>query len=81
MSCVYDEHGSIIVQDKDDLKQIARLGPAPHEILPVAMVLRERLSGFTNSLFGLCRGDAMSCDMLNVPVIPSELHGLFPIII
>jgi hypothetical protein len=31
-----------------------------------------------NGLFGLLRGDSMNRNMLNIPFVPSEVHGKRP---
>ncbi len=69
-----DVGGVIGIEDEDDLKWPVSPPPAPHEELTVTPEERPGRRRILNDAFGLLRIDAVFGDVLNVPVIPAELH-------
>lgn len=73
---VNHEGRPIIVEDKNNLQQAPSTSRSPNQQLVVTDPPGIWSGGLDDHILCLFGVDAMACQMLDIPLVPAEVHGL-----
>jgi hypothetical protein len=71
------ENRSILIYQVDDLQEPATFSATPNQVFFLLMAYGKRVSGLPDHHLCFFEVHTMSGDMLDIPIVPAEIHITF----